>query len=139
MSDTGLLTYLCGMDVVRSLLSDRPDINFGSIYENYVAQEMAAQGLCHPQPAFHLFFCRGRRAGELDFLYEANDGVVPVEVKSGKSYKRHSALSAALEVENYGIESAVVLHEGNVEVEGPIAYLPMYMTMLLGSGLPSIG
>lgn len=139
LSDTGLLTYLCGMDVVRSLLGNRPDINFGSIYENYVAQEMTAQGLCHPVPAFHLFFYRGRKVGELDFLYEANGRVVPVEVKSGKSYKRHSALSAVLKIGNYGMESAVVLHEGNVEIESPIAYLPMYMTMLLGSGFPSVG
>lgn len=132
MADTGLLTRLCGMDVTRKLLSDRPDVNFGSIYENYVAQEFAAHGLCHPAPAFHLFFYRGRKMGELDFLYESNGRVVPVEVKSGKGYKRHSALSAALGTGNYGIESAVVLHEGNVEVEPPIAYLPMYMTMFLG-------
>ncbi|EJW89143.1 hypothetical protein EVA_22750, partial [gut metagenome] len=45
---------------------------------------------------------------------------------------RHSALSKALEIENYGIERAVVLHEGNVEVDGKVVYFPMYMTMDLG-------
>lgn len=77
-----------------------------------------------------------------DFTWLVDAGIVipvcnvdepryPLEVKSGKSYRRHSALSKALEIENYGIERAVVLHEGNVEVCGKVAYLPMYMTMVL--------
>lgn len=132
LSDVGLLTYLAGMDVVRDLLHDRTDINFGSIYENYVAQELVAHGLCHPSPDRHTFFYRSRRLGELDFVFEGSGHrAVPLEVKSGKSYRRHSALSKALEIENYGIERAVVLYEGNVEVDGKTAYLPMYMTMAL--------
>lgn len=56
--------------------------------------------------------------------------VLPVEVKSGKSYKRHSALSAALEVENYGLERGFMLHEGNVDVADKVSYLPVYMTRI---------
>lgn len=132
LCDVGLLTYLAGMDVVLDLLLDRTDINFGSIYENYVAQELVARGLCHPSPDCHVFFYRSRKLGELDFVFEdAEHRAVPLEVKSGKSYRRHSALSRTLEIENYGIERAIVLHEGNVEVDGKVAYLPMYMTMVL--------
>lgn len=131
LADTGLLTCMCGMDIVRDLLSSRNDVNFGSIYENYVAQELAAHGLCHPVPSFHLFFFRNRKIGELDFLIESNHQVVPVEVKSGKSYKRHSALNNALSTPNFGIEQAIVLHEGNTEIDGKVMYLPMYMTMFI--------
>lgn len=132
LSDVGLLTYLAGMDVVRDLLLDRTDINFGSIYENYVAQELVARGLCHPAPDRHVFFYRSRKLGELDFVFESSDHrAVPLEVKSGKSYRWHSALSKTLEIDNYGIERAVVLHEGNVETDDKVAYLPMYMTMVL--------
>ena len=53
----------------------------------------------------------------------------PSEVKSGKNYKRHRALNKALSTENYGIGHAVVLHEGNVEQEGGVSYLPAYMVM----------
>lgn len=56
---------------------------------------------------------------------------MPLVVKSGKSYRRHSALSKTLEIDNFGIERAIVLHEGNVETDGRVAYLPMYMTMVL--------
>lgn len=132
LSDVGLLTCMAGMNVVRDLLADRTDVNFGSLYENYVAQELAAHGLGHPAPERHLFFFRNRRQGELDFIIEdASMRAVPLEVKSGKGYQRHSALNRVLEVENYGIERAVVLYEGNVELSGRVAYLPIYMTMFL--------
>ena len=44
MNDVGLLTCMCGMNVVRDLLNDRTDINFGALYENVVAQELRAHG-----------------------------------------------------------------------------------------------
>ena len=31
-SDVGILTYQCGLNVVRGVLGNRPDINFGAIY-----------------------------------------------------------------------------------------------------------
>ena len=62
---------------------------------------------------------------------QAGERVVPIEVKSGKSYTRHSALNKVLNVRNYGIEHAVVLHEGNVETKGSVSYLPIYMAMCL--------
>lgn len=83
----------------------------------------------------NLWYLRSRKLGELDFLVEWPLGkVLPTEVKSGKSYKRHSALSAALRVGNYGLERAFVLHEGNVETDGRMGYLPMYMTACIGRG-----
>lgn len=132
MNDVGLLSCACGVSVVREMLSGRSDVNYGSIYENFVAQELAAHGLASSAPDPHLYFFRNRRVGELDFLVEwPRARVLPIEVKSGKTYKRHSALSTALATENWGIERAVVLCEGNVEVAGPIAYLPPYMTMFI--------
>lgn len=132
LADVGLLTYECGLDVVRSLLTDRTDINYGSIYENAVAQELTARG-------HRLFFFKNRSIGELDFLIEQQGRVIPLEVKSGKSYKRHSALNNVLHTPNYGIERAIVLGETNVETEGPVRYLPIYMTGLLESGRRSLG
>lgn len=124
-SDVGILTYQCGMDVVRDIVEDRPDINFGALYENAVAQELFAHG-------HRLYYYKDRRIGELDFVVQTGDRrVVPVEVKSGKGYKRHSALDNALAMPNWGIRDAVVLHEGNVETDGAVAYLPVYMAAFL--------
>ncbi len=60
-----------------------------------------------------------------------NGKVVPLEIKSGKDYKRQSALCNVLAGENYGIEYAYVFSEGNVDVSGKKVYLPIYMTMFL--------
>ena len=124
-SDVGLLTYQCGLDVVRGILGERPDINFGAVYENAVAQELAAHGR-------GLYYFKNRTMGELDFVVQTDDGrVVPVEVKSGKGYRRHVALGKVLSTANYGIEEALVLHEGNLSVDDAVAYCPVYMAAFL--------
>lgn len=38
------------MDVVRDIINDRTDINYGSLYENVVAQELKAHGLTRIAP-----------------------------------------------------------------------------------------
>jgi len=124
-SDVGILTYQCGMEVVRDMVSNRSDINFGALYENAVAQELKAHG-------FDLMYFKSRTMGELDFVIQwQHDRVLPIEVKSGKSYKRHSALNKVLAVSNYGIKQAWVLHDGNVESCGKLLYLPVYAAMWL--------
>ena len=125
LCDVGLLTYMYGMETVRDMTSGRTDIHYGALYENVVAQEL----VCHGLP---LYYFKNERIGEVDFVLPwRHESVMPVEVKSGKSYKRHSALNKLLNVENYGIDSAIVLYEGNVRVEGKISYLPVYFASFL--------
>ncbi len=124
-SDVGLLCAMAGMDVVKSVLSDDLGVNYGSIYENAVAQELAAHG-------HELRFYRSKGTGELDFVIESGQGwALPVEVKSGKDYRRHSALSKVLSSPNYDIKRAVVLCEGNVHSREKVDYLPVYMAAFL--------
>lgn len=126
LSDIGLLSCLCGMDVTRDLLAGRSDILYGAIYENAVAQELICQG-------FPLYYFKNSSIGELDFLIERSSmNVLPIEVKSGKTYKRHSALTKAMKKENYHFEEALVLYEGNVEVgENDIVHAPVYCAAFL--------
>jgi predicted AAA+ superfamily ATPase len=125
MDDVGLLCRACGMDVVKGILSDRPGVNYGSVYENAVAQELKAHG-------HDLHYFRNKKLGEVDFVCERGGGaVLPIEVKSGKDYKRHSALSNILSSPNYEIEQAIVLCESNVIEDGKVAYLPIYMIMFV--------
>lgn len=66
---------------------------------------------------------------------EADDGVVPIEVKSGKSYKRHVALNNLLASDECDIDRAYVLSETNVAEEqrngATVWYLPLYMLPLV--------
>lgn len=128
-SDTGMLFARYPTGVALAALSGARSVNFGAVYENAVAQELASA-----RAGLHYY--RHSRRGEVDFLVETRDArIVPVEVRSGKDYKLHTALNNLLGVEEYGIEEAVVLSEANVSVSyrggKRVTYLPLYMAHLL--------
>lgn len=123
-SDIGLLTSAYPAATKIELIQKNAEVNNGAHFENAVAQQLTANG-------FDVYFCKKKNIGELDFVIEMDGRVVPIEVKSGKDYKRHNALDHFMEVPNYHMEMAYVLSTGNVEVDGKICYLPIYMTYLL--------
>ena len=126
-SDVGLLTTMYGRATKMQLLSENQDINNGALYENAVAQELRAHG-------FKLYYYNSKKFGELDFVIEYKGKVLPIEVKSGKSYQRHSALNNVMEISNYSIEEAFVLSNYNVEVKDNLIYYPIYMLMFIEDG-----
>ena len=99
-------------------------VNNGAHFENAVAQQLIANG-------FEPYFCKKKNLGELDFVIEMSGKVVPIEVKSGKTYKSHKALKNFMNVPDYHMEKAYVFSIGNVETEGNVIYLPIYMCYLL--------
>lgn len=123
-NDVGLLTCQFANGIQVKILSGDVAINFGAIYENVVAQEL----LCHGIPPYYF---NSKRQGELDFVIGESNHVIPIEVKSGKDYIRHNALSNVLENAEYNIKEAYVLCGGNVRQDGKITYLPVYMTMFI--------
>lgn len=74
--------------------------------------------------------------GEVDFVITYKEKVLPIEIKSGKDYIRHSAMDNVLKVSNYGIESGMVFCDGNLSVQGNVTYLPIYMLMFLKNNHP---
>lgn len=125
-NDVGLLAASYADGIQMRILDDDPNLNFGAIYENLVAQELHCHG-------FHLYYFNSKRQGEVDFLIERQGRVLPIEVKSGKSYQRHRALSNIMDNPSYDIAEAWVLSGTNTDVSGRICYLPIYMLMFLAS------
>ena len=121
-NDVGLLTCQYAEGTVLSVLSGEMDINFGAIYENIVAQELATHG-------FHLYYFNSKKQGELDFVIEEGSMVVPIEVKSGKDYERHRALNNVLSNPDYAMDKAFVFCNANLHTEDNIRYVPIYMLM----------
>ena len=80
---------------------------------------------------FTPYFCKKKNIGELDVLVEMDGKVVPIEVKSGKAYKAHKSLDNFMKISDYHIEKAYVLSVANMEQEGAVVYLPIYMCYLL--------
>jgi predicted AAA+ superfamily ATPase len=123
-SDIGLLTSSFLRQTSLDILAGKVDINYGSIYENVVAQELRAHG-------FDLYYYNNKRRGEVDFVIEDRNGtVMPIEVKSGKAYQRHRALNNILMVENYHLNRGYVLSSDNLKQKGKVRYLPVYMVGL---------
>ncbi len=127
LNDVGLLSGLLYGRNVRAVLDDEKSINLGSVYESVVAQELYAH---HHQ----LYYYDNKKNGEVDFLIENYDllTVVPIEVKSGKDYKIHSALDTFVKTKDYNIKEAIVLsNEREVSIQQGITYLPIYYVMYL--------
>lgn len=124
LSDVGMLTTLYGKALKLKIVNQEKDINKGAVYENIAAQELTAHG-------YNCYYYNNKKFGELDFVIEHDGEVLPIEVKSGKDYKKHSALAQIMQNENYQLNEAVVFSNSNVERNGKITYLPIYMLMFL--------
>ena len=127
-SDVGLLTSQYSNDTKIRILTKEAGINNGALFENVVAQELVSKGL-------QVYYFSGKKQGEVDFVIEWNGTACPIEVKSGKDYKRHSALENILSDENYDIPEAIVFSNANVEGVGKRVYMPIYMVMFLENEL----
>ena len=124
ISDVGLLTTIYGKSCKLKIVNKEGDINKGAVFENVVAQELHAHG-------YPLYYYNSKKLGEIDFIVEQNGKSLPIEVKSGKAYNKHSALNNLLDVKEYGIEEAFIFTNDNVKIDGKLNYLPIYMVMFL--------
>ena len=124
-SDTGMLVSRYPQSTARAIYLDQKSANLGGVFENAVAQELAALGI----PAWYYFTTA---EGEVDFLVDGKGRrVVPIEVKSGVKVRSHAALDNLLAKPGLKIPEAIVLSRENVSQEGKVTYLPIYMTFCL--------
>lgn len=123
-NDVGLLACQYADGIQLRILNNDIDINYGSIYENAVAEELFSHGL-------KLYYFNSKKQGELDFVIKLDDKLLPIEVKSGKNYLRHNALKNVIENKDYEIEKAYVLYNENIKRVGNIVYLPIYLMMFI--------
>ena len=123
-NDIGLLAAQYAEGIQLRIIKGDKDINYGSIYENAVAQEFAAHGITP-------YYYNNKKRGELDFVIELNGRVVPIEVKSGKDYEVHRALSNIMDCGEYDLPEAIILTNDNLQVVNKFIYAPIYMTMFI--------
>lgn len=126
LSDVGLLTTLYGMNTKAMILGNNANLNGGGIYENAVVCELVSKG-------YRVYYYNSNRLGELDFVIEYNGHILPIEVKSGKDYTVHSALSHVMDNPEFEIKEAFVFANCNVTKQGRITYLPVYMSSFIDS------
>jgi len=130
MNDIGLLdTALLSTGIREKLLAGAQEINYGAPYENVVAEELNSHGYDGK-----LFYYNSKKHGEVDFLIEYENHVLPLEIKSGKpsqtNFYNHSVVNTLIKL--YDIPEAFVLGQTNLKKETDrIWNLPLYMISAL--------
>ena len=118
----------------KELLSDKLSLNKGMFFENIVSQMLVANG-------HKLYFYtryneeKHRNDIEVDFLLTSGNKVsqklIPIEVKSSKSYKVESMLRFVDKFKDR-IDKAYIIHPKNLSIrEDGIICIPAYMTFCL--------
>ena len=126
LNDVGLLCSMYSDGIQLKILNGDTDMNFGAVYENYVAQELAAHGF------ETIYYYSSKKRGEVDFLVETDGAVLPIEAKSGKDFTSHAALDNLMSEPGFGIPAAWVVNKnGDVTRQEKIIYLPIYFLMFL--------
>lgn len=116
LSDVGILT---NMSEIRfpDIMLDKTFIYKGAITENYVAQELASK-------EESLYYWTTTRNAETDFLlYTEEDGIIPIEVKSGKNVKSASLNSY---MKGFNPKYVIRFSTRNFGYENNIKSIPLY-------------
>lgn len=77
LSDVGMFTHQSGLDYERFLI-DKDNALSGIYYENYVATELVAR-------RYPLFYWKGKRSSEFEFIINIDNSIVAIDAKRGKS------------------------------------------------------
>ncbi len=129
--DTGLFTTLMFKDkdfteniIYEKLLSDKLSINLGYLYENVVAQILAANG----NELFYYTMLNetSKHNYEIDFLISKKNKVCPIEVKSS-TYKTHKSLDVFCEKFSNRIYEKYLIYVKDLCKDQDILCMPIYM------------
>ena len=133
--DTGLFTTLMFKDrdfteneLYEKLLNDKLSANLGYLYENVVAQQLAASG----NELFYYTFPaeKSKHNYEIDFILARKNKICPIEVKSS-GYKSHASLDAFSEKFSSRILKKYIAYTKDYAKDQDHFYIPVYMTAFL--------
>lgn len=135
LCDTGLFTTLMFKDrdfteniIYEKLLNDKLSANLGYLYENVVAQTLAASG----NELFYYTFINetSRHNYEIDFLIARKNKLCPLEVKSS-GYRTHTSLDVFFNKFSDRILQRYLIYTKDLAKDKDIICLPVYMTQFL--------
>ena len=136
IADTGLLITLMFMDrtaaeneIYAKLLSDKLPANLGYLYENLMAQMLAASGR-------ELYYHTWEKGGsthcyEIDFLISHGTKLSAIEVKSSGTGK-HESISVFMKRYSKHVKDGYIVPQKDVEKKDGLSYLPVYFVPFLG-------
>lgn len=135
LSDTGLFVTLMFKDkdfteneLYQKLLSDKLSVNLGYLYENVVAQCLAANG---NDLFYHTILNeQSKHNYEIDFILARKNKIVPLEIKSS-GYKTHKSLDVFTEKFSDRILERYLVYTKDMKKDKDIFCIPVYMVPYL--------
>ena len=133
-ADTGIFVTLAFWDkdhteniIYKKLLNDKLNTNLGYVYENVIAQMLAANG----NKLFYYTWPKDKSHNyEIDFLLSRGTKLHPIEVKSS-GYKAHKSLDVFCQKFSHIIERRYQIYTKDLKKENETLLLPVYMTPFL--------
>ena len=135
LSDTGLFVTLMFKDkdfteneIYEKLLNDRLSVTLGYLYENIVAQCLAANG---NELFYHTIMNKNSKHNyEIDFILARKNKIIPIEVKSS-GYKTHKSLDVFTEKYSRRILKRYLIYTKDMSKDQDIFCVPVYMVPFL--------
>lgn len=135
LSDTGLFVTLMFKDkdfteneIYEKLLSDKLSVNLGYLYENVVAQCLAANG---NELYYHTIMNeKSKHNYEIDFILARKNKIIPLEVKSS-GYKTHKSLDVFTEKFSDRILTRYLIYTKDMCKDKDVFCIPVYMVPFL--------
>ena len=135
LNDTGLFVTLMFKDkdfteneIYQKLLNDKLSVNLGYLYENIVAQCLAANG---NELFYHTIMNQNSKHNyEIDFILARKNKIVPIEIKSS-GYKTHKSLDVFTEKYSGRILRRYLVYTKDLSKDEDVFCIPVYMVPFL--------
>lgn len=125
LSDQGLFTYQSKMNA-KSFFLNTDNTLSGIFYENYVSNELVSRN-------FNLFYWKGKRSSELEFIIDIDSRIIPIDVKKSRGklnslneFRMHNKKDLAIKISSnqYGYD------QNNLILTLPYYYLSFFLDNL---------
>lgn len=122
LSDVGILVNLLGIKI-KDVLQDNISLYKGIIAENYVANQLVANG-------HDLYYWMNDNQSEIDFLLYNDDGIIPIEVKAANNTQAKSLKSY---IKNYNPKYSIRIgsKDFGYDPKTKIKSIPLYAAFLI--------
>jgi hypothetical protein len=122
--DVGLMHSVCGIYQETARVSDLTAIFRGAVAEQFTGQELLVNQPVYTKPGLYYWGRNARNSmAEIDYLFEKNGEIIPVEVKSGALGRMKSL---HLFMEKYQIKKALKISQAPFVAGSPVVSLPLY-------------
>ena len=120
MGDVGLLAMKSGISA-QTILSGEGNLFMGAMTENYIAQQLAANG-------YDLFYWESSSTAEIDFVLQKGKEIIGVEVKKGEHVRSRSL---SVFISNYHPACSIRFSLKNFGEKDNLKSVPLYAAFCL--------